>query len=177
MIAVKKLITIAMGMSLMFGTSAAMAAEKAAPAKKASYSRQYGMAGCGLGSVVMGKKGGQIFAATTNSTFYNQMFGISLNTLNCVDSPNKEVAQRMDQYVAANKLALAGDMARGNGEVLSTLSTMMDCTDSAAISAAMQRNFGQIFPDTSVAPNEITDSIITVIQGDESLAAGCKRVS
>ncbi|MFN8945903.1 MAG: DUF3015 family protein, partial [Pseudobdellovibrionaceae bacterium] len=45
----------------------------------------YGMAGCGLGSVVFGDKPGfiQIFAATLNSIGGNQTFGISLGTSNC----------------------------------------------------------------------------------------------
>ena len=162
----KKIVLLVSVMILSFAT-ASFAAEKK------SYSRAYGMAGCGLGSMIVGKKGGQIFAATTNSTVYNQLFGITFGTLGCEDEPNSEVAHRMDNFVAANKVALASDIARGGGDTVSSLGTMMGCTGD--VGASMQKSFRSIFPDTSVAPNEITDSIISVIRQDSAL--GCKQIS
>src|SRR3954464_7446787 len=48
----------------------------------------YGTAGCGLGSLVFGDQKGaiQILAATTNTTFGTQTFGITTGTSNCVDT-------------------------------------------------------------------------------------------
>src|SRR5690348_11977029 len=46
----------------------------------------YGMAGCGLGSLVFGPNDApvaQVLAATTNGTFASQTFGISSGTSNC----------------------------------------------------------------------------------------------
>lgn len=172
----KKLITLCVGLSVAAAlvSSASYAAEKA----KKGWTRPYGQAGCGLGSVIVGRKGGQIFAATSNSTFYNQFFAITLGTLNCQDNPNNEVAGRMDNFVAANKAALAGDIARGNGEVLENLAVMLDCGDKAeAFGSAMKANFQDIFPTSKVYPNEVTDSIISVIKNDEALAASCKKIS
>ena len=71
--------------------------------KSKKFARNYGMAGCGLGSMIIGKEGGQIFAATTNGTAYNQTFGISAGTSNCDDSAAAEVADRMDKFVVANE--------------------------------------------------------------------------
>ena len=52
----------------------------------ATVSAQYGMAGCGLGSVVISDDGFlQVFAATTNGTSYSQSFGITSGTSNCVE--------------------------------------------------------------------------------------------
>lgn len=149
-----------------------------APAKKAtSFTREYGMAGCGLGSMVVGKKGGQIFAATTNGTAYNQTFAITAGTSNCVDSPNSEVAQRMDTFIASNKLALASDIARGNGETLVNISGMMGCAEqSGKISKVLQSNFNEIFPSSTVYPNEITDSIISTVLKNQELSASCKKI-
>ena len=62
---------------------------------KKSFARQYGMAGCGLGSLAFEPGEGQISAATTNGTFYNQFFGISSGTLNCVDGAIGEVAMEL----------------------------------------------------------------------------------
>lgn len=170
----KKTIVIVTLIGLMSALSAV-----AAPKKEGgkAFERQYGLAGCGLGSVLMGKKGAQIFAGTTNGTFANQTFGITFGTLNCVDSETAAVASRMDTFVAANRAALASDMARGNGEALEHLAGMMGCDSSDAVGSAMQQNFHGIFPNTSVEPNEITDSVISVIKSNESLAASCKKIS
>jgi hypothetical protein len=150
-------------------------AAHSAPASQ-SFSRPYGMAGCGLGSMIVGKHGGQIFAATTNGTAWNQTFGIMAGTSNCVDNPNNAMASRMDQFVVANKVALAGDIARGNGETLGSLSTLLGCSDSIQLNSALQKNFSQIFPSYDVQPNIVTDSIISVVKTDQQLATSCKSV-
>lgn len=159
------------------GASAKSAQHHSTAKENHSFTRAYGMAGCGLGSMLMGKKGGQLSAATTNGTLYNQLFGITFNTLNCDDSPSNEVAQRMDKFVAANQVAIASDAARGSGETLSHLSAMLGCdTQTDQVGTVMQRNFSQIFPDTSVQPNQVTDSIITAIMKDQSLSGACKNI-
>jgi len=143
---------------------------------KKTFTRQYGMAGCGFGSMIVGKSGGQIFAATTNGTAYNQSFAISAGTSNCNDSQVSQVADRMDHFVVANEVALASDIARGSGETLASLASMMKCSNSGSVGAALQGNFKHIFPRYDVQPNEITDSIITTIRQDNRLAQSCKAV-
>lgn len=157
----------------------APATHAATPARATkNYERKYGMAGCGLGTYVVGKNGSQILAATTNGTSYNQTFGITFGTLNCDDSDRMaDVAQRMDTYVVANKVALASDIARGNGETISSLARLMNCGDSQALGSALQGNFSQVFPSHDVKANEVTDHIISVIVQDPSLSAGCKLSS
>jgi hypothetical protein len=147
------------------------------PKGKKYYFREYGMAGCGLGSVVMGKEGGQVFAATTNWTAFNQMFAITLGTSNCDDSPMSEVASRLDLFVNVNKVALAGDVARGNGEALNSVSAILKCSDREHFNSVMQRSFAQIFPSERVAPNDVTDSIITSVMKDEALSKTCELPS
>ena len=71
----------------------------------------------------------------------------------------------MDRFVVANKVALASDIAKGNGEALAGLSQIMNCSDSSRLNAALQGNFAQIFPSHEAYPNEVTDNIITVITG------------
>ncbi len=131
------------------------------------------MAGCGLGSMLMGKSGNQVIAATTNGTAWNQTFGITLEASGCIDSESAHVANRVDTFVVANKVALAGDIARGNGEALSSLSTMLNCSDNAKLGSTLQNNFSQIFPTYDVSANTVTDSIITVIEKDADLSRNC----
>jgi len=144
----------------------------AAGAKK--FSRPYGMAGCGLGSIVMGKSGSQIFAATTNNTGYNQLFGITSGTSNCLDGSENQVASKSDLFINANRLAVQMDIARGSGETVSGLSQILGCSNSSQFGQAMQKNYKQIFINEKSVTNEITDSIITIIQNDSDLMQQCQ---
>jgi hypothetical protein len=150
------------------------AGEKASGDKAVKkFSRPYGMAGCGLGSIVLGKHGSQIFAATTNGTASNQLFGITFGTSNCVDGSENQVASKSDMFIRANRLAVQMDIARGNGESLAGLSQIMGCADSQKFGQAMQKNYSEIFTGEKTVINEVTDSIITVIQNDEDLIQQC----
>lgn len=142
-------------------------------AQSKSFTREYGMAGCGLGSVVMGKRSAQIFAATTNGTLSNQLFGISFGTLNCTDGPTNEVAMNMDKFIVANRSALTADIAKGDGETLSALTQVIGCsTSSPDMGRLLKKNYNQIFVDDA-QPNILTDSIITVIMQDSQVASQC----
>lgn len=143
-------------------------------AEKKSFSRPYGLSGCGLGSVLIGKKGGQIFASTTNGTASNQLFGISSGTLNCVDGPTNEVAQNMDKFIQANQSSLNADIARGNGETISALHQVMGCKgDSKTFGQTLKSNYNTIYQDDSAQANEVTDGIISIIINDSQMASNC----
>jgi hypothetical protein len=165
--------------------AAAPVAKKAAPAPAArpaaapahtayhgnSYSRPYGMAGCGLGSILIEKNHMQISAATSNA--YSQLFGISSGTSNCVENPTSAKADRMDKYIIVNKVALADDIARGEGETIQGLAQIMNCQEANMLGSRLQSSFATIFPSHEVSVNDITDHIITVVGQDESLSAAC----
>lgn len=145
-----------------------------AAGKDGKWSRPYGMAGCGLGSQVVGKRGGQISAATTNGTSMNQLFAITMGTSNCVDDPSSEVASRMDKFIVTNRVALVTDIARGNGETLSGLLSIMGCQSSSNTGTVLQSRFNEIFPDAGLYTNEVTDNIISVIKNES--AVKCSQV-
>ena len=163
--------------SISFAQTKGAKTTSAAPAKKSrNFTRAYGMAGCGLGSVVMGKQGAQISAATTNGTSFNQTFGISAGSLNCVDSPSAEVAGRLDHFILVNRSQIQGDIAKGNGETIMALGTYMGCGDSSnQIGAQLKANYSNIF-NGEVKTNEITDSIITVILSSPELSQQCSKL-
>ena len=89
----------------------------------------YGMAGCGLGSIVFGQEPGmvQVVAATTNNWIVPQTFAISTGTSNCGASGKM---QRASQFIEINKVALDNDLARGTGETITSLGQVMGCTNS-----------------------------------------------
>jgi hypothetical protein len=138
-----------------------------------AYSRPYGLSGCGLGSLVIEKDRGQIWSSTTNYTAFNQLFAISSGTSNCVESPTNAKADRMDKFIVANEVALADDIARGQGETIEGLAQVMNCKDVGALGAKLQSKFASIFTSHDLPANEITDHIITVVGQDEALASEC----
>ncbi len=162
--------------SIVFVTAGSFvqAQTKKAAAAPAKFSRPYGMAGCGLGSQLFEKNSGQVFAATTNGSSYTNLFGITSGTSNCEDGPNTEVASRLDRFIVANKVALNIDIARGQGETLASMTTLMGCSSaSPQVGQALKANYNSIFTDVSVPANAITDSIIDTLLKDKEIAGQC----
>lgn len=91
--------------------------------------RKYGMAGCGLGSVLMGPKGGQISAATTNGSTLNQPFGITSGTSNCLTDAEFAVVTRQHEFLTANLVTLQKEMAQGGGETVVGFLDVLGCSE------------------------------------------------
>lgn len=113
----------------------------------------YGMAGCGLGSVVFGPKKGmiQVVAATLNGTGY-QTIAISSGTSNCSEPG---VFARTNQYIETNKVALENDIVRGNGETLASLSEVMEC-QSSDFAPMMKKNYVAAFPQGGASAQQLS---------------------
>jgi hypothetical protein len=129
---------------------------------------EYGAAGCGLGSVIIGNKPGfvQVFAATTNGTFASQTFGISSGTSNCADTSSG--AKSAKAFIETNREALVKDMARGSGETLRSLAAVAGCSDAGAVGTMLQSRF-----DTLVGQNEgLADRVVGSLKADQTLACG-----
>lgn len=150
-----------------------MATAPVASAPRRSFARKYGTAGCGLGNLVFGKEN-QVLAATTNGSTYSQLFGITFGTLNCEGGNLFTTAENMDRFMITNKVAAADSIARGEGEVITTLASLMNCSSQEArLGSALQSEFKTIFPKHDVPAGEITDSILTVVGNDAALAQAC----
>ncbi|MCK5883363.1 MAG: DUF3015 family protein [Bacteriovoracaceae bacterium] len=121
-----------------------------------SFAAQYGTAGCGLGSIVIGDKPGfmQVSAATTNGTSGSQTFGITSGTSNCASGASGNTAA----FIQANKASLANDIARGTGETLNSLTAMYGCDDKQ-IGKVLQQNYNTIFPSSTTPASKIDSSI------------------
>ncbi len=139
------------------------------PPKKAHHAAKYGTAGCGLGSLII-TGGGivQIFAATTNGTSGTQTFGITSGTSNCEDTDSGEESARV--FVQANRVALAKDISRGSGETIDNLTALAGCADSKAVGSVLQHSFKSIFPTASVSSDQVSDTILSTLKADRSLA-------
>lgn len=162
--------------SMMFSVTSSFAqdtSERTKPRSK-KFSRPYGIAGCGLGSVIVGKRGGQIFAATTNGSSLNQMFGISFGSLNCVDAPENKVAHNMDLFIINNRAQLEVNAVQGQGEAIAALSQLMGCKGSNnRLGQLLKAQYSEIFTQ-EIQGNEITDRIIESVLNEDDLASSCQ---
>lgn len=131
----------------------------------------YGNAGCGLGSLIFGNQPGvaQVFAATTNGILYNQTFGMTSGTSNCGPGIFEVGALA---FVEANREVLAKDVARGEGETIGALAAMAGCADARQVGAALQANFGRIFPSAEAPAGEVAKALVVTLRADPSL--GCR---
>ena len=87
--------------------------------------------GCGLGKLAWAEYkhpkniAPQVMMATTNATFGSQTFGISFGTSGCTNDGKVMVEHQTDMFVAGALESLSVDMARGGGEHLTALATLM----------------------------------------------------
>lgn len=139
------------------------------------FAANYGMAGCGVGALVFQDQPGkiQILAATLNNIISPQTSAITSGTSNCFES--RETAQAM--FITVNKVALRKDISRGNGETLSGLSEILNCTDTEKLGTSLQKNYNKIFPSEKVSPMEISQTIQNMIREDVELSTTCGSMS
>lgn len=125
--------------------------------------KNYGSAGCGLGSMLVEKDNTwwkQVIAGTING-IASQSFAISSGTLNC-DSPTPGKMAQIEAYIEANKMALANDIAKGDGETVSGLSKVYGCENNAAFGQALKSNYRTIFPSYDVTTNSMATEINSI---------------
>lgn len=112
----------------------------------------YGTAGCGLGSLAFGNQEGgvQVLAATLNGTGI-QTFGITSGTSNC--GRGLFAKAEVNSFIESNAVALENDIARGQGETLSTLNNMLGCD--AGFNATLQQNYKSIYSPGVISSEKI----------------------
>ena len=168
----KKCMSLVAFVSVVLASGTAVADEGAAAAASTV---GYGAAGCGLGSMLFGAKPGmvQVLAATTNASSYSQTFGITTGTSNCDSGGGGTASAKV--FIEANREALAKDVSRGQGETIIGLAAIAGCADSNAVGVKLQSEFGTVFPDASVSSDNVTTSVLKVLQSDAALA--CSNLS
>lgn len=134
----------------------------------------YGVAGCGLGSVVFGPKPGmiQIVSATLNGTSANQTFAITTGTLNC-DIP--EMGQQAAVFIEINNESFKTELARGHGETVSSLAYILKCKDAELFGNTMRENYGTILED-GINTYETTRRILKTIDAKPELKNSCGQI-
>lgn len=121
-----------------------------------------GPAGCGLGNQIF-KKDNQVLAATTNGTSLNQMFGITSGTSNCAQ-PNG--LAKLETYIDSNRVALANDIARGQGETLAGISLIMDCQSIDQVGGVLKANYSEVFTSADVSADQVSSNVQNVLKSN-----------
>jgi hypothetical protein len=141
-----------------------------------AHAAKYGMAGCGLGSLVIDPDGSQTTAATTNGTFYSQTLGITSGTSNCVDDA---ASASLDQeaFVRTNYASLMQDAARGQGQYLSAFAVLLGCEASThpTFFSMSQKNHEQVF-NADANATVVVDQMKAQARADATLKASCARL-
>lgn len=137
----------------------------------------YGMAGCGLGSILISSNttGPQILAVTLNATGY-QTSGMTTGTSNCVESRTETAAMEQSVYVTANLSSLSRDAASGNGDVLSGLAEVLGCysdEDRARLGDIGREKYNVIFASNN--PENVLEQYLQAINQDPILAQNCTK--
>jgi len=110
--------------------------------------RRYGMAGCGLGSVLL-PNGPQVITSVINGLLWNQVFMISSGTSNCQTDSLQQVGFEQESFMKSNYRVIASEAAQGRGETLVALADSLGCApDSHPMFAAFtQSNHRKIFSE------------------------------
>lgn len=122
----------------------------------------HGPAGCGLGSILFDGKEGIVFnvlAATFNASSGNQTFAMSTGTLGCEDAHTAKVSAV--SFIEANQVALANDIARGDGETLAAYMQIANLGDADA--SKLQAHYAKIFAKGN-NPETINNEILAAVR-------------
>ncbi|EQA37356.1 PF11220 family protein [Leptospira inadai serovar Lyme str. 10] len=162
----KRLISIGLGTFLLLGSSA-----------NSIFADGYGVAGCGLGSVIFSKNTTvlQVLAATTNGTSANQTFGISTGSLNCTTDGIVKNEKAQEIFIAQNFESLEREMSSGSGEKLNTLSHLLGCSPESAnqLGLLAKTNYAKLFVKETT-PSTLLSAVKDGIREDETLSRSCK---
>jgi len=144
----------------------AVAAALAATTTISAFAGNQNMAGCGLGNMIFKDQNTMVFqllAATTNGISGNQTFGITSGTLGCTPDGAVAANEELNMFTGKNLDKLAADMAKGEGETLSTFAALRGIEDKAAFFAASQAQFGAIFTHDNITAGEVIENVEKVI--------------
>lgn len=140
----------------------------------------YGMAGCGLGSIVMGPGGGimQIFAATTNGTFASQTFGITTGTSNCVEKGTVAADAEQEAFFETNMDHLRADMASGGGEYMTAFGALLGCDADVQddLNSFAQTNYSSVFPTEQTTAQQALYTFKLQVSQQDGFAQSCNRL-
>ncbi len=141
-----------------------------------AFAGNYGMAGCGLGSMIIKDDGFiQVFAATTNGTFANQTFGITTGTSNCTKDGAVKSEREKEAFVESAMAELTKDISKGEGEYLTTLASLYGCDNISTpkFSTTLKGKFDEISKASDA--QSMLSVIDRTVASDAELSKSCSN--
>jgi hypothetical protein len=137
--------------------------------------RRYGMAGCGLGSVLL-PNGPQVATSIINGLLWNQVFVISSGTSNCQNDSLQQVGSDQENFMKSNYRTIASEAAQGRGDSLVALAESLGCSPEShsAFASFTQKNHKKIFSK----PGAIAalESLKRELKQEDALDGSCELV-
>ena len=135
--------------------------------------KDYGAAGCGLGSKLFEGQSGlgpHVFAATTNGFYGTQTFAMTSGTLGC-DVTGTIHSHFAATYIEGNMDNVASAIAVGEGEALNALANAFGIEEKTIpyFNETLNQHFSTIYPSQSVSSQEVFDAIVSIINQDATL--------
>ena len=130
---------------------------------------------CGWGNMLFkGQRGtaSHFVASTTNGTSGNATFGMTSGTNGCSTNGTLTYGGK-PMLVVSNMLdELSEDMAKGQGEALTTYAVLLGVAeqDRAHFAAITHKNFSEIFSSADVTGEQMHAATLAVIKRDSRLA-------
>lgn len=120
--------------------------------------------GPGLGKIALeGKsgKGWELLGTFLNALCGNGTFAITTGTLGYKEGARIGMNEDVKVFVAQNMDALATDIAKGEGEYLDTLASLMQ-EDKVEFNGKMKANFKNIYTSYGLSAEEVAENILKV---------------
>lgn len=140
--------------------------------------KKYGMAGCGLGALVIQTNDKtQIFAATSNGIYGNQSFGITSGTSNCTADGVVKQDKVQELFVTMNYDSLGQEMASGKGEKLESLGNLLGCSSDSLsrFGQVTKENYAKLITEDST-PASVLSAVKSEVKSDKILAKSCSQI-
>jgi len=123
--------------------------------------------GPGLGRVALKGsrgKGMELVGTFLNSICGNGTFAITSGTSGYTEGAVIGMNEEVRTFIAQNMDNLATDMAKGDGEYLDTLATLMKVENKAEFNSKMKVNFSNIYTSYGVSADQVAENIYKVTQ-------------
>ena len=136
-----------------------------------------GSSGCGMGYEVAPKQ--SLVSSSTrsmvNATFSNSV-GMTLGTSGCAKHSIVKNDAKGIHFAEANMNVLALEMARGNGEFVTSFAGVFGCQNSEAFGSMVQAKYESVLPSANTSGVELYNNVKAEIRNNASLASSCSLI-
>lgn len=131
--------------------------------------------GCGLGQQVFAGQTGlaaHVMAATTNGSSFNQLFGLSFDSLGCNGETVITAEFQRNVFVANNYDNIAREAAQGGGDHLQSLATLMHMqgNDAQRFYELTQSHYDQLFGEPTEDHSQWLEKLDLALSADPELS-------